>query len=379
MPVYKVGKNSHAFIKKVYKAFSTRAEAKRFEAQHAAAWAKLEQHGHADVKCCTIRDHIEDFLDDRVEGEGRRACNEHTAELHRRRLLMFDRVFHSKPLNCITAAEVKAWKKRRRRTKYRGKLISRDTVNLYLGTLKAYARWAQGKELAPDGLPLLTVPKSYEPGKLTGMNRKPPIIMDIDPALDLVERIRAERPDIGLFLDAMILFIRRPAAVAGLRRRDLRLPVGEQPGSLNFRAMKGYPAITIPIPAGGEAHAWALRCVEMVEAAGVGRDGPLLICIGGRSRKNPGGWTTGSLDMAIGRLCEGWEDLPAGWRPYVLRHTLISWLQDQVGMTIATVQAGASHTTPTTQAPYSHRKARQAWPAFAAVEAFLQRRKKHIA
>lgn len=253
--------------------------------------------------------------------------------------------------------------------------MGRGTVNAEIGILKAFARWAQAQEYAPQGLPLLAVPRSRVGGTIPGTNRKPPEIMDIDPALDLVARIKKERPDAGLFLEGMIFFMRRPEAVAGLRRRDVRLPVRDRPGSVFFRPLKGFHEVTLSIPAGSLAHEWARACVEMADREGVGENGPFVVCCGGRSRRNPGGWTTGSLDMVIARLCDKFGDLPRGFRPYVLRHTLISWLQDQADITVAAVQAAASHSKPTTQAAYSHRKAVQARPAFAAIEAFLRRRK----
>lgn len=55
MPIRKVGKK-WAVVKKIHRVFPTKGAAMRFEAQHSAAIAKVEQLGPTEKTCCTIRD-----------------------------------------------------------------------------------------------------------------------------------------------------------------------------------------------------------------------------------------------------------------------------------------------------------------------------------
>ncbi|MCD8141153.1 MAG: hypothetical protein LUE17_15525 [Planctomycetaceae bacterium] len=63
--------------------------------------------------CCRIRDKLDEFLSDSELGLRRRPCNAMTLALHRKRLLVFDAAFHSKPIDSITREEVEAWMRRR--------------------------------------------------------------------------------------------------------------------------------------------------------------------------------------------------------------------------------------------------------------------------
>lgn len=372
MTVRKVGKSWVATIK-CQRAFPRKGQAFRFYALGTAALARMEQLGDDESTCCTIRDRLDEFLSDCLEGDDRRACNETTAALHRRRLLHFDRVFHSKRLDAITLAEVKAWRKRRRRTVCNGKRIGRDTVNADLGSLKAFVRWAKGRGYAPAALPLDAVGRLQEPGKIRGMNRKPPTLLGIEQVLDVIARFGEVRRDIALFLEGMFLYVLRPAAVAALRRSDVRLPVRGQPGRLEVVGLKGTPKRSLEIVPGSYGHLWVRECLALGGEEALGND-PLVICIGGRSRRNPGGWTTATLDRAVARVC---RDLafPFRFRPYQIRHDTIAWAQNFAGMTLAGIAAGAGHETVVTQRFYDHTTASQARPMFAALDGLLGSRK----
>ncbi len=241
--------------------------------------------------CCTIRERLNDYLAQRAMGLGRKACNEKTAALHRRRLLAFDAAFHSAPIDSISKEDVVAWMKRRLNAPRRGHQVSGDTVNDEVGSLKAFARWTQENNFAPPVLPLLLTPRIQTGGKVAGTNWRPPRVMDIYSLLDIIDRIKAKRRDIGLFFYGMLYYNLRPAEVADLKRADLRLPARGRTGTLEARRIKTRQEVTLPVPEGTPRHEWAVECLALAKQEGrpTADGAPLIICSTGKSRRNPGG------------------------------------------------------------------------------------------
>ena len=349
MPVRKTQTGRWACDNHVYAVFPTRREAERFRAALAAAVAGIRQRGSARPVCCSIRDRIEEFIRDRREGVGRLPCNDRTAALYRKKLLAFDRAFHSKPLDAISKAEVKAWRNRSRRESRGGVRVSRDTVNKDIDKLKTFARWAQGNDYAPDALPLLTVQKLWERGKIGGMNRKPPRFVEIHRIFAAIVRIKTVRADVGLVLEGMLLYWLRPKSAWRLRRRDASLPSRGMPGKLRIEEIKGKHFRTAAIEPGSAGEAWARECLSM--GKGKGMDAPLLICKGGRSRENPFGWTTASLDRAVAAVCRALK-FDFRFNPYQIRHSAVAWAHKHRDLNLANVQAAMGHSKVTTQALY---------------------------
>lgn len=365
--------NGRWYCRKRYeKGFPSKKEALRRDKHLDRFIARLESDIPDAAPCCTIRDKLNEFIRDCMEGDNRKPCNEKTADLHRRRLLKFDRAFHSKPLDCISRRDVEAWRNRRRTPQKNGRQIQRDTVNAEIGTLKLFARWAQAKEYAPPGLPLETVGRLQEPGKLPGKNRKPPEILELDQAVHIIRKIGEVRQDIELFFMGMLLFLLRPAAVANLRRRNAVLPVLGRSGRLHVKGLKGAPDRSLTVKRNSRHERWLMNCLRMGKDTGFSRpDDPLVICITGRSRLNPGGWTTATLDQAVRSVCAR-LDFGFKFNPYMIRHSTVSFIQDQEGMSLANVQTAAGHLRVTTQESYTHRKASQAQPAFDVLDGFFR-------
>ena len=322
----------------VSRACSSLSEKRRFLKLALSARAQLyHDFDNGVAPCCSIREKLDKFLQERTLGLTEKNCNEKTAALYRRRLEMLDSVFHSRPINSIQTQEVINWIARRLKKPRRGKHVSRDTVNHEVGALKTFARWAQGKGFAPASLPLLLVPRLEVPGKIAGKNTRPPEVMEINTLIDTIDAIKEVRRDIGLFFYGMLYFNLRPSEAADLRVRDLRLPQADRSGSLKCRRIKTHQRQTFTIEYGSFAHAWMAECLELSTllrgspAAG----SPLIICIPGRSGRNPGGWTTDSLDKATARVCEklGIELS----RPYIIRHSVISWLNEHPDVSAAAV------------------------------------------
>lgn len=342
-----------------------RGDAARFEALLESAIADaLRRHREKVTPCCSIRSKLAEFLADSRAGLDRRPAADATLAGHRRRLLNFDRAFQSKPLDTITRERLERWMKRRYDAG-----MSPETINIDRDSLMAFTRWARKKGYAPEVIPLLSVGRMRGRGKLPGKNRKPPRALEMEDLRRRLARLRAEREDIGLFLGCMALFGLRPVEVARLRREDYKPPRGGDPGRLHSRGVKGHHDRDIPVRKGSKQHRWLAACLEL--GARLGRDdvrAPLVPCLAGRSPRRPGGWTTGSFCMALFRLC---KKLRFELLSYWVRHSCNSYLQTQAGVGAAGVQQYAGHNNVTTQEAYTHRHARDAVPAYEALEKAL--------
>lgn len=359
----------------ISRAFGSLSDKRRCEKLvRAAVTRALHDFDNGSKPCYTIRDKLDDFLGERIAGIDCKPCNARTAALYRRRLMMFDGVFHSATLDAISLEEVKGWMKRRLTKPRRGDSVSGDAVNAEIGALKTFARWAQANGFAPDSLPLLLAPRIQSTGKMAGKNWRPPEAMDMDPLLDIIDAVKAERRDIGLFFQGMLYFNLRPSEAAALKRADLRLPAGGRDGSLKVFRIKTHQPQTLPVPHASFAHGWARECLELARLtlSRVGDGTPLIISITGRSRRNPHGWTTDTLDKATARVCAKLGIKLS--RPYIIRHSVISWLDEQPDVAAAAISAHASHLKSTTTDGYKHRKAAHAKPAFVAIESLMKSR-----
>ena len=347
----RVGSKGEAYrVRKIFQAL--RAEAKR----------QLDD-GITASEHCLIRDRLEEFLSDKRAGLGCSPCRQKTVERHRKRLQAFDRAFGFVPLAAIGRPAVERWMKKRH------KAVNGDTVNADLISLRAFARWAQRKGYAPKHLELLLVDRMRVRGKLPGKNQLPPKALEMEELLRIIRRIGAEKHDLGLVLRGMALFGLRPEAVAYLRRGDVKFPRGKDLGRLYCRGLKGRPDRDIPVERDSPQHQWLKSCLALGDLMQrKGARAPLVPHLKGCSLVRPGGWTTGSIDMVLRRLC---GRLKIRFTAYQVRHSVVSWLQTQ-GESLAGVQTYADHGKVTTQTAYSHRHGREAVSAFRRVGAAMR-------
>lgn len=324
------------------------AEAKRLVREGAAA-------------CCSIGDRMDEFLSDFAAGLGKRRRGYETLKRHKRRLEMFNKTFQRKPIDAIERKQVERWIKRRLKAG-----VSADTVKIDLTSLYAFARWARKKEYATARLPLLEVERLFTDGKMPGTNQKLPNVLEPDELKDIIKKIKEERLDMGLFLNGMVFWGRRPAAIAVVRREDVRLPQGKEAGRIRFPPLKGGREEVFRIPPGTKREEWVRSCLSLGEE--FGQDAPhcpLVPCAGSRSRVRPGGWTTQSFGMALARLL---KSLRIDMTAYVVRHSCATFLHDRPGSTLASTQKFLSHNTIRQQDAYSHHTNAPAEKAFRLIE-----------
>lgn len=336
--VWQVRRHVRAIVK-------DKAEAIRLERLMDSAIALARRRHREDVSgCCSIRNKLDEFLDDSRIGLGRRRIHQKTIDRHRRRLLAFNLFFQGKPLDAIDRDRVERWIKKRL------KEVDADTVEADLVSLRAFARWAQRKKYAPDILPLLSVERLRTPGKMPGKNRKLPKAVGMGRMFEVIKAVRECRPDIFLFLMGMAHFGLRPENVGGLRRENVTLPTKSEPGRLFVRGIKGVLDRWVSIASGTLAERWMRECLALGKRLGRNKpSAPLVPSISGRSRLNPGGWTTGALDMALARL---FSQMKIELTPYHIRHSCMTYLARCKKLSPADLKKFAGHSRMETQNIY---------------------------
>lgn len=356
--------------REVRRRFASEDEAERFRGlvDEAMSWA-AQRFDDGEAPCISIGAGLAAFLRDQREV---RANASSTLADYRRRLTRFDEDFGGLPLSLITREQVKAW--RSRRLAERGKsrqhdaarpTISRQVVNAEIGMLQRFGRWAIGEGLAPAGLELLHVERLCVPGLVRRGNRHVPSAL---PA----RRLRAYLGDLDRggyryladLLRAMALTGLRPAALVQLDWGDITWPQGREPGELRVAGLKGNPGGAVPLLRDATLETVLQRQREWLRAQGRSVAQGARVFQSARGRRP--GWTVSGFGHALRHASRrvGWEGVTA----YVVRHSAVSWLQQQPGVSLAVVQAYARHLRVATQEVYSHRSGAEAEPAYAAVE-----------
>lgn len=378
MAIRKVG-GSWEVHRVVRKRVPSRKDAEAFSRLLESAVAEAARKHEFSIKpCCVIRDKLDEFLSDSELGLRRRPCGGDTLALHKKRLLAFDRAFHSRPIDAISLEDLEGWIRRRAKTRGRTGRIKADTVNADLVSLRAFGRWAMAKGYAPAALPFMAVGKLRAKGKVGGFNQRPPKALEMGELLAVIERIAAEREDVGLLLKGMALFCLRPRALCLLRRVDLKLPKGGHPGSLTCAGLKGGHERQLPIVPGSEQHTWAKSCIALfrrVRNRSPKGHEPLLFNLTGRRGASGRGWNTAGFDRVLSHVC---SKLEIAFTAYQARHSVISWLQKTPGMSAAATQAAAAHSNVNTQNIYGRRHARDAVPAFIALSDLVAKHRKTV-
>lgn len=328
-----------------------------------------------DRPCCSIREIMEDFLD---QQEIWRGNSKSTIAAYRRRLEMFADAFGDKPLDRIAREELQEWIRRRvaqkgkRRRYHPGKGVSRDTVNNDLKALRRFCDWAAECGHAPAGLEIMTVPKLHVKGKIRG-NRFPPRALVRQNFMHILRRIRKAAPHVALVLRAMLLLGGRPEAIFALRWRDVELPRGGN-GEVKMPPLKGGAEGSVPVACGSHLHdvfTEARQIFRKFHGRRPNNDDPVFCTMRGRSRRRALGWKTDVYGHELDRVCSklGIE----GFTAYTARHSAVTWLQQQPGVSNAAVQAYARHLRVSTQDAYSHRSGADGEPAYHAMESVLGR------
>lgn len=340
-------------------------------ASSAIEYAK-RRYFRGDRPCTSILEAMERFLDQQS------VFNENSAQTlsaYRRRLNMFARAFGDRPIDDISRDELHLWIRERlgsrgkKRAHAPGSGVSRDTVNNDLKALRAFCKWSAECGYAPAGIEIMTVPLLRVRGKISG-NRFPPRAMVRQNFLRILRRISRESAHVGLVLRAMLLLGARPEALFALVWRDVQLPRAGI-GSVRLGPLKGGAEGSVPIRPG--SHAEKLfrdaRSIFRRHHGRVRAGDPVFCTRRGRSRRRRLGWTTDSYDHQLAAICSRLGII--GFSAYAARHSAVTWLQQQPGVSPAAVQAYARHLRVSTQEAYSHRSGVDGEPAYEAMEGIV--------
>lgn len=245
---------------------------------------------------------------------------------------------------------------------YRGRPISRATVAVEVGILRAFGRWAAGpgRRASTDASIVsyrISAPSDMHHG---GEYRSLPL----DEYLAHASAIHARSPSVALVMFGVVAFGLRPGAIVRLTWSRVSLPrdPGSR-GSVRPAALKGGLAGEVPAPYGSARHRLLLRLREICGRHVRPGD---HVFRPPRSRA----WTMerfcGSLRRHASAL-----GLPAALTSYVGRHAAISAAQAAPGVGLSHVAGYAKHRNIGTQAVYAH--GTNAEPALSVTDSMLMR------
>lgn len=305
--------------------------------------------------CPSILEALPDFIREQTIIRQNEAA---TLRLYARRLRLLASAFPG-PIDAIGRDEIVAWAGRRLQEKGKARRydatgsISRSTVNAELGALRRMARWLSESGRTDADLPILRSPKIRQTGQIRG-NRFPPRSWTPAAVRQALSKIDERAPHVGLALRGIALLGARPEAALGLTWGAVSMPTIYQPGLVRLEGLKGQAEGCVPVDPGSPLyelliHARALFRSMRRRRPGVGD--PVFTTRRGRSARRPDGWTSDSFSREVGRLA---KELGLGdFRPYTIRHSAVSWLQSEPGVSLADVQAYARHARITTQEAYA--------------------------
>lgn len=327
--------------------------------------------------CISIAEGMDDFLSHQKYIEANAAS---TVGAYRRRLERFVAAFGNVPLSSITREMVYAWLRDRlgdegnRRTHHPDRRVCRDTVNQDLKALRRFARWAVEVGRAPSGLDLVLVRPLKISGKVRG-NRFVPKALVRHEFMQIVRALaRAGYEHLAFVLEGMQLFMLREEALFRLTPAHVAMPTRQCAGAIDAPAVKHGPDGSIAVPFGSRKHDLLRRLVEFfrqVHGRQPRKREPLFVTRRGRSTRRRLGWSTDVFGHELRRVCDrlGYADFTA----YQARHSIISWLQQQEGVSLADIQAAARHMRISTQEVYSHRSGVDGLSAYEAAERYMSR------
>lgn len=356
----------------------SREEAERLERLLLEARAAaVRQFRNGDRPCISVPEGLEDFLDHQrvIRANGPATVARYAARLGR-----FAAAWGETPLVDITREMVCAWQRQRladpgrRRLYHPDSRVSRDTVNQELKALRRFASWARSLGRAPETLEFMSVPLLTVRGK-TCDNRFVPRARPRRDFRRLVMALdKSGHECLSYVLRGMLLFVLREEALFRLTPRHVTWPTRESGGQVEIPPLKGGVEGACPVSHGDRKHGLLrdlVRYWRRVHGRRPRRDEPLFISRRGRSRKRPLGWSTDAFDHELRRVCDklGYRDFTA----YQARHSVLSWMQRQPGVSLADIQAAARHLRISTQEVYTHRSGAEGRPAYEAAERFLSR------
>lgn len=265
----------------------------------------------------------------------------------------------------VTRDHMIKWLARRRK---RGLRVT--TINNELAVFKSYCRWLAhfgGKVRLGDVEPM-TIPAMVD--KRTVSGELPPKFVSEAEYHRIARKLAEAAPHILIVLEGMLLFGARPVVLFGLRWHHVEWPDGRREGRVDIPQAKGGLRGSVPVMTGSVTEALLKRCQQIAQwEAGTTSQKPVFARVRGRSRINPGGWTTAAYDNALKRAMAT-IGIERPFTAYMVRHSAATWLE-QYQVSSGGIQHYMKHLRPSTQDKYRHGTGELAREAYPVIEQLL--------
>ena len=333
----------------------TADQAKEMDTRLKAATKKVREEVFVYPRGCLIKDHIPEFLRELRMGIGRRRAI--CTATHKQYGVKLGTIsdYFTQSVDSITDTDIARFLEAysQKSATYRNELVR---------TLHMFISWAHKKKLCAE-------PKwSVADVKLPLMNRlkgkyTEPRVLSRGTWGTLFTLLEEKNKAILLFMRGMQLFGLRPAGVCKLNWGDVREPSVAGNGYLKLPVLKCGDPVLIPVQWDGKRHRWLLDCLALFkkEKNTIRKTDPLLIHPRKEHRdRGVRRWTSAILDREFLRflkLKEVAKRVAVGnvrLTPYVLRHSILTWLAENEQTSSADRQAYAGHKRVTTQDVYIH-------------------------
>ena len=350
------------------KVFKDREVAKKYDASLRQAVYKADQDFMRGIVHSAVInwEKIEEFIEYRRIND---RLTPATLQNYRQRLMALLEIMGRETLQDITREDIFLVKKElsdrpgKNRSHQKSVGLSPDTINQYLQVLRQYIEWARNVRYEVQGmLPCETALTPVRTREKIAGGRYVPEVLYPEQIKELLQVLRSYNLYVWAMMVAVWCTARRPCQLAQICWRDYTAPLLTESGVLRIVGGKGGPAGSIPVRYGGMLH----RVIsELEEEQQKIRLGGWLFC-------TPSGnmWQISYLGNRFKRAVRDSEEYC--WvRPYVVKHSAITYMQECDGITPAMVQKQAGHTRITSQEAYTHRDRTQLDLSVGVLEAAL--------
>jgi len=265
---------------------------------------------------------------------------------HRRHLKRLGALLGKTPIEAISLQAID------RATRTLLKTLEPSTANHVLGHWRSFARWLRKRRyIAGVYIPLAdgleTVP----------MKKKHREVMSMAGIVAAIRKIEKQAKHVSIVLWTQFITGARPKALFDAKWKDVHLPKRGMPGMIILDPLKKGSSATTIIQPGSLLEKVLLEAKELYRQ--FHRNDPnsrgryptkktvVFPTVHGRSKINPGGWTTESFGEAVRRLSSG------KFNAYQIRHSVGTWLQLQ-GANAHQIKSYMRHRNLRTQEAYAH-------------------------
>ena len=337
-------------------AVATPEEARRVEGLCDRAFERMRRQIEAGKTTCPpMSQLICKFIDYRRTWDNIRPA---TADAHRRRLERFVADFDDPPIDTITREMLSGWVQRRlgergKRRKYSlGGNLARDTANNDLKSLHLFAGWCSRQEYCNVDIDVLKTDLLRVDGKIC--QRHAPEACTPHYLKRMLAQLHVNASHIWTVLQAMLLWGLRPHALFYLRWSHVQWPRGTNNGRILVPATKGGIPGEIPIRKASTSEQLLSECRTTCKRfRGRSPTGtmPIFQTARGRSKRNPGGWTTAIFDNALRKAVHE-AGLNESFTAYDVRRAAATMLAKRDDISSAGIQSYMRHRRADSQQAY---------------------------